>query len=191
MRHSSIAVLLSVAPLLAACDNSGSVTDPAQPSASSLVVAAASAAGKEHPVELLDQCDPTTFNAVIGPGTCVSGHAGIKFDAFLAQLTARQDAPAWRNAPSKTTATFGSTLVAINRGGEVHSFTKVAAFGGGVVPFLNALVGVPVPAPECLAAPPSEYVGPGGVDAEAVDEHGTMLFQCCIHPWMRTTVSVK
>jgi hypothetical protein len=191
MRPSPIAVVLSIAPLFAACDNSRSVSDPVQPAAASLAVAPASAAGNGQPVELLDQCDPATFNAAVGPGTCVSGHAGIKFDAFLGQLTAHQDAPAWRNAPSNLAAAFGTTLMAVNRGGEVHSFTKVAAFGGGVVPFLNALVGTPVPAPECLAAPPSEYIGPGGVDAEQIDAHGTVNYQCCIHPWMRTTVTVK
>lgn len=191
MRPSPLAVLLSIAPLLAACDTSGGSSDPVLPSAPTLAVASATSAETEHPVQMLDQCDPATFNAAIRPGTCVSGHPGITFDAFIGQLTARQIAPAWRFAPSNLTATFGSTLVAINRGGEVHSFTKVASFGGGVVPRLNALAGTPVPAPECLAAPRSEFVGPGGVDVEQVDVQGTVNYQCCIHPWMRTTVTVK
>ncbi len=35
-------------------------------------------------------------------------------------------------------------------GGELHTFTKVATFGGGFIPPLNQLSGNPVPAPECL-----------------------------------------
>jgi hypothetical protein len=143
------------------------------------------------PIELLDQCDPTTFNAAIGPGTCASSHQGITFAHFVKQLTKQQDVPEWRNAPSQVSTLFGTILVATNRGGEVHTFTRVAAFGGGVVPFLNTLAGTPVPAPECLAAPPEEFLPPGGQDAEAVDRQGTSLYQCCIHPWMRTTVSVR
>ena len=79
---------------------------------------------------------------------------------------------------------LGSTLEAINRGGEVHTFTRVEFFGGGVVPILNDLAGTPIPAPECLAAPPAEYIGPGGVDADHIDAHGTLYYQCCIHPWI-------
>jgi hypothetical protein len=191
MRHSTIAVTLSLVPFLAACDRSATISEPVRSSTPAFSFAPAAAAGKGHPVELLDQCDPATFNAAVGPGTCQSGHPGIKFDAFIGQLTERQDAPAWRNAPSNMTATFGETLVARNKGGEVHTFTKVASFGGGVVPFLNALVGTPVPAPECLAAPLSEFLAPGAVDAEAIDQRGTVKYQCCIHPWMRTTVTVK
>ena len=188
MRQSPFAVLLFITPVLAAC---GGMSDPVLSTAPALAVVSASSAVKTQPVQMQDQCDPATFNASIGPGTCASGHPGVTFDTFVGQLTARQNAPAWRNAPSNLTASFGSTLVATNRGGEVHSFTKVAAFGGGVVPFLNALAGTPVPAPECLAAPPSEFVGPGGTDSEDLDQQGTLNFQCCIHPWMRTTVTVK
>jgi plastocyanin len=191
MRQSSIAVALSFVSVLAACEKSATISEPMGPPGPAFAFAPPSPDAKAHPVEMLDQCDPATFNAVIGPGTCQSGHAGIKFDAFIGQLTANQNAPAWRNAPSNMTATFGETLVATNRGGEFHSFTKVASFGGGIVPLLNALAGTPVPAPECLAAPQSEYIGPGGVDAEAVDQRGTLNYQCCIHPWMRTTVTVK
>jgi hypothetical protein len=138
---------------------------------------------------MLDQCDPATFNAAVGPGTCTSSHSGIKFDTFIGQLISTGNAPAWRNAPSNFTAAFGTQLVAVNRGGEVHTFTHVAEFGGGVVPELNAILGL-TPRPECLAAPPEEYVLPGGTDAEAITTHGTALYQCCIHPWMKTTITV-
>ena len=191
MRHSPLVVLLSITPFFAACDSAGSITDPVRPAAPALAVASASAAANSHPVQLIDQCDPDSFNAIIGPGTCVRDHPGVTFDTFISQLTNHQTAPAWRNAPSNLSATFGETLVALNRGGEFHTFTKVAAFGGGVLQILNQLAGTPVPAPECLAAPPSEYIGPGGVDSDVIDQHGTAYYQCCIHPWMKTTVKVK
>jgi hypothetical protein len=186
----STASLVLSSLLLAACSDPARVTDPR---AGSLVARASATASVDgsHPVEMLDQCDPETFNAAVGPGTCTSSHPGITFDRFIAQLSERQDAPAWRNAPQNFSTALGTTLVAINRGGEVHTFTRVAVFGGGVVPVLNLLSGTPVPAPECLAAPPSEYIFPGGQDAEVANQSGTLYYQCCIHPWMRTTVNVR
>ena len=49
-------------------------------------------------VDMLDKCDRATFDAAIGPGTCIRPH-GITFARFIALLTAHQSAPAWRNAP--------------------------------------------------------------------------------------------
>ncbi len=197
MRH-TLATLLAAGPfLLWGCTDSARVTAP--DSADPLVAANASPASPgsanapavvSHSVQLLDKCDPFSFNAAVGPGTCLSAHPGLKFDAFVNQLLKHQKAPAWRNAPQNFTLPFGGSIVAINRGGEVHTFTEVAAFGGGVVPLLNQLDNTPTPAPECLAAPQSEYLPPGGTDTEIVTQHGTLYFQCCIHPWMRTTVVV-
>ena len=178
----------SVALIIAACDSPGRVAEPARLSASASGALAA-ARPAPQPIELLDQCDPATFNAAIGPGTCMSSHSGIKFDAFINQLITKGDAPAWRNAPVKLTATLGTQLVAVNRGGEVHTFTHVHAFAGGVVPELNAILGLQ-PAPECLNAEPDEFLLPGQKDAESITTTGTALYQCCIHPWMRTTITV-
>jgi hypothetical protein len=100
----------------------------------------------------MDACDPTTFNAAIGPGTWVR-RGGVTF-----------------------------------RGGEIHTFTRVAAFGGGIVPFLNGLSGTPVVAPECTALEPDDFVAPAATYEEEVQAGSTQRFQCCIHPWMRTTV---
>ena len=190
MRHNALSSLLSAGSfvlLFAACDAPARVAEPSRLAASgSRALADVKPA---HPIELLDQCDPATFNAAVGPGTCMSGHPGIKFDRFINQLITTQDAPAWRNAPNNFTAALGTQLVAINRGGEVHTFTRVAAFGGGVVPVLNQILGL-TPRPECLDAPPDEFLLPGGTDAEAVTTPGTALYQCCIHPWMRTTITV-
>ena len=142
-------------------------------------------------VLMLDKCDPITFNAAIGPGTCLAGKPGLPFSTFIAQLTQTMNAPAWRFDESAFTVKFGTTIVAHNRGGEVHTFTRVAQFGGGVVPLLNQLSGTPIPAPECLAAPPAEFIAPGGTDTDIANAHGTLFYECCIHPWMRSTVKVK
>jgi hypothetical protein len=191
MRHNSLCSLLSVgsmAMILAGCDAPGRVAEPPRFAASAS--GALAAAIPAHPIELLDKCDPATFNAAVGPGTCMSNHPGIKFDDFINQLIANQNAPAWRNAPMNFNAALGTPLLAINRGGEVHTFTRVAAFGGGVVPVLNAILGL-TPRPECLAAGPDEFLLPGGTDAETITTPGTALYQCCIHPWMKTTITVR
>jgi hypothetical protein len=134
-------------------------------------------------VSMMDACDHASFAA---QGIDCSRNGGVSFEQLIAQLQAHQSAGAWHNSPSIMDARVGLTLDAVNNGGEVHTFTKVAHFGGGVVPILNQLTGNLVPAPECLAE--TNFVPPGGADADDVVGEGTSLYQCCIHPWMRTVV---
>jgi hypothetical protein len=115
----------------------------------------------------------------------------VPFDVFIAQLTKHQFAGAWHFAPGVVNVQLGQTLVARNNGGEVHTFTEVEHFGGGIVPLLNELSGNPDPAPECLALTGSDFIPPGGTTSDDEDESGTELYQCCIHPWMRTVVHVR
>jgi hypothetical protein len=140
---------------------------------------------------MMDACDPTTFNAAIEPGTCVQRHGGVKFDQFIAELTRNQKAGAWHFAPPNTTAREGQTLVATNHGGEVHTFTRVQEFGGGIVPLLNQLSGNPDIAPECTRLDADDFVPPDGTYEEEVGSEETQLFECCIHPWMRTVVHTE
>jgi plastocyanin len=140
-------------------------------------------------VSMMDACDPATFNAVLGPGSCTR-QGGVKFDKFIAQLQRHQMAGAWHFAPSTVQARLGQTIIATNRGGEEHTFTRVAAFGGGIVPSLNQLSGNPTVAPECTQLDEDDFVEPGGTYSEDVDAGGMLLFQCCIHPWMRAEVHV-
>jgi hypothetical protein len=38
-------------------------------------------------ITIRDACDPTSFNAVVGPGTCISGHHGnTLFSDFVGEL---------------------------------------------------------------------------------------------------------
>ncbi len=177
---------------IAACSGGSSTNDAGRGAAnvmapSPVTASVASAARMVRQVSMMDACDPS-FNVFIGPGTCVR-NGGVPFNVFIAQLTAHQSAGAWHNAPSQTDAWLGDSLVAVNKGGEVHTFTRVAAFGGGIVPLLNELSGTPNVVPECAAE--STFVPPDGTDTETLDQSGELKFQCCIHPWMRTTVLVK
>jgi hypothetical protein len=151
-------------------------------------------------IRLRDDCDPATFNAQLGPGACV-GNGGTTVAEFNAELQRRGSVNAWKYDPNGTDQLDqGESLTLVNRGGETHTFTKVAAFGGGFVAALNQASGNPTPAPECATVNADGTLTPkpasatnlrvGGmtsVPGPAVG-NGTTLFQCCIHPWMRVRV---
>ena len=141
-------------------------------------------------VKMMDACDPTSFNAAIGAGACVRS-GGVKFAKFLQLLGKHQKVGAWHFAPASLNVRVGQELLAVNRGGEEHTFTEVREFGGGIVPDLNTLAGTPDPAPECLALAPGDFVPAGGSTTDDVEEEGTELYQCCIHPWMRAVVTAR
>ena len=96
--------------------------------------------------------------------------------------------PAWRFDPGYLKIETGKKLKVTNEGGRTHTFTEVAAFGGGRVPPLNG--GSP-PAPECVAPSVTKNLGTGDKDVIEDLSEGNHRFQCCIHPWMRTLVKVK
>ncbi len=135
-------------------------------------------------VNMADACDPDTFNAVVGPGTCVRS-GGMKFDLFIQTLTRLAVVGAWHFAPTVANLRVGQELMAVNRGGEVHTFTEVAQFGGGSVANLNQLAHTPDVAPECAHLEQDDFVAPGASYREEVGHGGALKFQCCIHPWMR------
>jgi plastocyanin len=157
------------------------------------VVAGAMGSAGVRQVEALDACDPATFNGPggPGPGTCDRPSGGVTFSDFIGQLFDRGEAPAWRFSPGGLTLAPGGTLQVANRGGEDHTFTEVASFGGGCVAKLNEILGLS-PVPECSV--------PGLFDSSLVEDGDTLelkgmapgvhRFQCLIHPWMRTTVTV-
>jgi hypothetical protein len=88
-------------------------------------------------VRMKDKCDPTTFNAAAGPGTCV-GDGNITFAQFIKELTSAKKVGVWHFDPAAGTVDEGTVLALENRGGETHTFTKVENFGGGFVAPLNA-----------------------------------------------------
>jgi plastocyanin len=158
----------------------------------SLVLAAAgtaSASQTTRHLNMLDDCDAVSFNAVIGPGTCAKA-GGTTFQEFIGQLQAMGHAPAWRFAPGTVKLPAGGSIEAYNKGGEAHSFTEVRHFGGGCIAVLNQILGLS-PVPGCATpAFPATVAGPGGEIETPPLTAGTHLFECLIHPWMRTTVTV-
>jgi len=157
-----------------------------------------------------DACDPDTFNKAAGPGTCIPGdHGQTKFNLFVAELQSDHIAGAWRFNPLLTTTpgTFRLTSVELNPGtqlslknfgGEVHTFTRVARYNGGFIPFLNPLSLNPEPAPECLKPENAINIFVEAGTTEAGPTAGTdqlpmgrTHWQCCIHPWMRMDIVVR
>lgn len=182
-------VIVALAGISAGLIGCGNASRPAEPSAGTTEISdvPSDANVQVRRITMMDACDPTTFNAVLGPGTCVR-NGGVTFDNFIAQLTRNQKVGSWHNAPPTTIAREGQTLLAINQGGEAHTFTPVAEYGGGIIPILNQLSGNPVVAEECDNLSPGDFVPPGGTDEAVVGAESVQRFMCCIHPWMRTTV---
>ena len=145
-------------------------------------------------IQLRDNCDPATFNAALGAGSCQhsSSGTGQTFASFNAELQANGIVAAWRIVPEVINVQEGSSFPVVNTGGELHTYTEVEAFGGGVVPALNQASGNTTVAPEC--ANQTEFdasaVASGSTMQHTFDEQGTELYQCCIHPWMRQVVHV-
>ncbi len=152
-------------------------------------------ASSREVVEITDDCDPATFNAAVGPGTCV-GNGETTFSQFIAELQATQVAEDWAFDPDKLKIEVGTSLTVDNTGGETHTFTKVTSFGGGFVAILNQLSGNTTPAVLAPGVNLGTTFVPAGasVPLSALGESlspGKNLFQCFIHPWMRTTITVK
>jgi plastocyanin len=143
----------------------------------------------QRAINILDACDPDSFNAALGAGTCVR-NGGILFDNFIELLRRHQSVGAWHFTPSQARLDVGDVLLAKNNGGETHTFTEVEDFGGGIVPLLNELTGLTTVAPECNQLQPGDFIPAGGSSSEVEEEEGVEKYQCCIHPWMRTEVRI-
>jgi len=164
------------------------------------IAASPASAKSDQEVRLRDDCEPVSFNAVLGPGACI-GNGGTTIDEFNSELAQRGSVGAWKYNPDHTQLSSGQHLVLVNRGGETHTFTRVAAFGGGFVAPLNQASGNLVPAAECATVLPDGSLVPKPVSASNIFVPaqqqvagpafgpGTTLYQCCIHPWMRVVVA--
>jgi plastocyanin len=146
-------------------------------------------------VVALDECDPTTFNAVLGPDFCKNialGYQTTLSDLFQEAEHGTPDRK-WDFEPDTIHIHEGTILSVVDQGGEPHTFTEVQKFGGGFVPELN---GGEAAVPECKAGFSSVAVARTrilqGNQIEITGlSKGEHLFQCCIHPWMHVTVDVK
>jgi len=140
-------------------------------------------------VDLFDACDPETFNAALGPGTCMR-NGGVRFENFLELLGLHHSVGAWHMTPPQAHMGVGDLLLAVNHGGETHTFTEVEDFGGGINSTLNQLSGLTTVAPECTQLQPGDFIPAGGSSSETEEDPGVEKYQCCIHPWMRTEVRI-
>ena len=162
-----------------------------------LAIAGVASAGHRHHVVarvlMEDDCEPQSFNAAVGPHTCI-GHGHTTFQTFIDQLVANGDAPAWRFNPSVLSLPAGAQIKAFNIGGEDHTFSEVANYGGGCIDVLNGLLGL-TPVPECAGFPGGAFgatlAPPGGALTTGPLAPGIHRFECLIHPWMRTTATVS
>jgi plastocyanin len=166
-------------------------------------VGAALAQEEDRPTPLqivaLDECDPTTFNAVLGPGFCKNVALAFvtpfatKFADLFAKAAAGTPDKGWDFEPDSVTIKEGTPLIVVNQGGEPHTFTEVAKFGGGFIAGLN---GGQATVPECaggfkdVAVARTRILQGSQLQVTGLSK-GEHLFECCIHPWMRVKVEVK
>lgn len=146
-------------------------------------------------VVIRDDCDPNDATW-IGVGGCLQPQGDVTRAEFGSQLISPKAASvvghqAWRNDPTYVEINANDFLIAKNAGGRAHTFTKVSQFGGGRAPNPALNFGL-VQAQECVTpvgAVPDE-IAPGEHVVVQGLTPGNHHFQCCLHPWMRTTVKV-
>jgi plastocyanin len=148
-------------------------------------------------VVALDECDPATFNVptAAGPGFCknIALGASTTFSDLFSKAAMKSPDLNWDFEPDVMSIPKGTTLSVVNQGGEPHTFTEVSKFGGG---FIGGLNGGEDVVPECNGGFSNVAVARTRILQGSTSQiiglsKGEHLFQCCIHPWMRTTVQVK
>jgi plastocyanin len=147
-------------------------------------------------VVALDECDPTTFNAALGPGFCKNislGYFTTLADLFSEAQAGHPD-PNWDFEPDTVHIKAGTSLSVVDQGGEPHTFTEVKKFGGGFISQLNGPGENTIP--ECaggfgkVAVARTRMLQGSQLQVTGLAP-GEHLFECCIHPWMRVKVEVK
>jgi hypothetical protein len=181
-----------------------------------LAASAGASSGGSIEIQARDACDPATFPAGLCARPDNSGPT-VTFDALIGDLQAksaagvsladmqkRGDTGQWNFTRPKVKAKVGQSVFAVaGRGGEVHTFTDVTAtgFGPGCIDVINAILfGSPAVADVCneidqQAGVPAVFIRdglfPGRVIPVDTSTPGVRLFQCMLHPWMQTTVTVS
>jgi len=154
-----------------------------------LAVGAAAAGDESERIAIRDDCDPRdpawapTGGCALRRGDVTNAEFGGELISPLSRSVIGHQA--WRFDPSYLKIEAGDSARVVNRGGRVHTFTKVANFGGGRVPPLS--VGLDR-APECANAVDLRPGARSEIKGLAVGNH---RFQCCIHPWQRALIKVK
>ena len=148
-------------------------------------------------VRARDQCDPVTF----GTGCSGSNTGDVTLQEFNDAIP-NGGHEAWKFNPgiSGNHVDRGGMVQVRSDGGRRHTFTRVAQFGGGIVPALNVAVGNAPAVPECTTAQTEananilvvqDSVQQFAAGSSPLFPRGTSRYQCCFHPWMRTTITVR
>jgi plastocyanin len=160
-----------------------------------LVAPVANAAPQVKTMRLLDQCDKPSWDVGF-PGLCTVSAGSVTLERFRADLAKGGNNNWWINNRNET-INSGDSLQVLNQGGIVHSFTEVQAYGQGIVPEWNTAIketgqaitvnGLPV------LQDPAAFTTfvPSGTSKDVVPTKGVHKYQCIIHPWMRTVVTVQ
>ena len=167
-----------------------------QPHAKTASAQVAESSPSSAQVVALDECDPATFNAALGPDFChnVTLGAFTTLSDLFAKAAAGTPDPGWDFEPDLVHMKKDAILDVVDQGGEPHTFTEVGQFGGGFIPLLNAPGENMVP--ECAngfanVAVAKTRILQGSHTQITGLSRGEHLFECCIHPWMRVKVEVK
>jgi hypothetical protein len=140
----------------------------------------------------LDNCSPkdTSWNNF---GGCALKQGDVTTAEFGSLLPFGH--PSWRFEPQYIVVKKGEKIVVKNRGGDAHTFTEVAAFGGGFIGQLNNPENSAA-VPECDGGPnnpavSASFIKPGSKVVFKELTKGLKLYQCCLHPWMRSVIRVN
>jgi plastocyanin len=157
-----------------------------------LALAGSAFGADQRVVRAEDDCDPVSFNAAGVP--CI-GDGETTIQELVAAAQADNPPAKWRFSRPDFNVDAGGTITFVNEGGEAHTFTKVDAFGDGCIAVVNPGGVIDNPAvADCASFDPAtdpRVVPPGGTETVRNLAPGIALFQCIIHPWMRSTVEVR
>jgi hypothetical protein len=74
-----------------------------------VVMPGIASAGETRNIGILDRCDPASFNAMFGDGTCVMRNGGVSVGTFLERVNPKDGGHnAWRFTPGQVRLTAGS-----------------------------------------------------------------------------------
>jgi len=149
---------------------------------------ASAGAPHQRVLELRDACDKASWDVEF-PGLCTKNAGSVSLPEFRAAL-AEGGSGAWWIRQREITLDAGDSIAATDVGGIVHTFTEVQEFGKGCVPEWNTAIKDTVD--NCdFGKFLGTLVQPGATNQAQVLPVGVHKFQCLIHPWMRTVVTVR
>lgn len=186
-RRRITSTLLTITTLAAAaCSGSDLPSDPAA-KASLLPEEPSHSAETTHAprkVAMLDDCDSSNT----WPGGCNLAGGIVTFTQFQASLPLGH--PSWRFQPSYMKVSDGKNIHISNDGGRPHTFTPVAAYGGGIVPTANRPGQTAVP--ECVNPATRLPTLLAGGESMRIEDlaPGIHKYMCCFHPWMIAEIRV-